>query len=158
MRIRYILHAVSSGAAFFYMRRKDMEEKIAQFKAACREYFQKVSISCLRAYGRFLGLRKPTVQHKQALIEDIIKMLCGEMKPERNKQGAPVKERVDMGLVQEVERLKDRYLDGVSLLLPELQTAEEEEKAPAVMMQFRVNVTALNKEQKQKMYDFVMSL
>ena len=82
------------------------EEKIVQFKEACRNYFQKVSLNALRSYGRFIGLQKPTTQKKQEVIEDIIKMLCGEIKPDRNGQGAPVKESVNMDFVKMVEQLK----------------------------------------------------
>ena len=133
------------------------EEKIVQFKEACGNYFQKVSLNTLRSYGRFIGLQKPTAQKKQDLIEDIIKMLCGEIKPDRNKQGAPVKESVNMDFVKIVEQLKAEYLDGATIARIE-EANEEKKEETAVMMHLDVNLASLSKEQKKKFYACANSL
>ena len=129
-----------------------MEENILQYKMACRNYFQNVSLNSLRSYGRFLGLRSPTTQHKEDLIEDIIKMLCGEMQPERNKQGAPVKENVNMDVIQAVEQLKGEYRIG------EYSEVKTQEKTNAVIVHLDVDIGALNKQQRKKFNDFIESL
>lgn len=87
------------------------EKNVEAFKLACQACLSHYSIDTLRAYGRYLGMTKPTLFKKADLIHDIILMLCGELTQERNKRGAPVKnEMVDPKLLEEIEMLKQQYL------------------------------------------------
>ena len=77
------------GAAFFM---KDTKEKDALcFKYEAERYLHTLGIEALRCYGRHLQLEAPTKMRKGALIAEILKVLCKERFPQRNKKGAPVK-------------------------------------------------------------------
>ena len=80
------------GRHFFYAKGENMEEKdVLAFKLACKNYFFTLDLQSLRAYGRLLNMPKPTVLKKGDLIEEIIKILCGESRPRSTKKGAPIK-------------------------------------------------------------------
>ena len=75
-----------------------MREKIVQFKLKCREYLSHLDIHSLRNYGRVIGVSRPTAKSKEALIDDIVAILAGELAPiPISNQGAPVKnQQVDV--------------------------------------------------------------
>ncbi len=71
-----------------------MSENERQFQMAMHAYLAsaEVSIGDLRAYGRVIGVDKPTTKVKTALIEEITLVLLGELKPiPQSTRGAPVK-------------------------------------------------------------------
>ena len=65
-----------------------------EFKTACKEYLQMVSLNDLRIYGRTLNMKDPTKLKKPELLQAIVDILSGEAKPEgRNNRGAPIKNK-----------------------------------------------------------------
>ncbi len=71
-----------------------MPENEQQFKMAMQAYLSsaEVSIGDLRAYGRVIGVDKPTTKVKSELIEEITLVLLGELAPvSQSSRGAPVK-------------------------------------------------------------------
>lgn len=138
------------------------EKDIEGFKNACRNYFETMRLEDLRIYGRAIQLRNPTAKKKEALMEEIIKALCGEITPKRNgKRGAPTKtDHVDQSIFNTIERFKQEYLKENVPHKEEQATLaftdKTEEKTGAV--QFVVEVSRLNRRQKQLFLQFLESL
>ncbi|MBO5240296.1 MAG: hypothetical protein J6B56_02600 [Clostridia bacterium] len=91
-----------------------MEERnVAGFKIACKEELKNWGIMTLRAYGRNIGMRKPTKLKKAELIEQIIGVLCGELVQVQTNRGAPVKNYyIDEKAVGKIELIKRKYLQA----------------------------------------------
>ena len=53
------------------------EKDIAQFKYAVKSFLSKQRIDQLRAYGRFVGVEKPTTKQKAILIDESAEILSG---------------------------------------------------------------------------------
>ncbi len=88
-----------------------MGKNISGFKLACTNYFSTLNLGLLRSYGRSLNLRNPTTLKKADLIEELIKVLCGEINPIRNNKGAPIKgEYVDKSIFEKVTQFQREYL------------------------------------------------
>lgn len=87
------------------------ENNVVAFKNAAKIYLSTVSLEKLRSYGRNIGVSCATAKKKDDLIEDIIKILAGELAPiEISKKGAPVKnDSVDPRVENEMCRLKNLY-------------------------------------------------
>ena len=85
------------------------------FVYACKEYLAKLDIGQLRAYGRYVGVPNPTEMNKEPLIETIVGVLVGKIKPvARSGRGAPVKNnRVDAEILKKVAELKAQHLSRV---------------------------------------------
>jgi len=141
-----------------------MEEKdVLAFKLACKNYFFTLDLQSLRAYGRLLNMPKPTVLKKGDLIEEIIKILCGESRPRRTKKGAPIKcDYLDESIFVAVENLQKEYLYGESLVKPLEESPplppepiKEKWEEP---LQFTVRFSLLNEEQKKCFLAFLQSL
>ena len=90
-----------------------MKQEYIQFKLECEAYLAKQSISGLRAYGRKIGVEKPTVKNKPDLIADILAVLTGEKKAiAQSLRGAPIKnDYVNPEMVETIENLRHRYFD-----------------------------------------------
>ena len=88
------------------------EKRIKEFKIACANYLQTVSLNDLRAYARMLNFTDPTKLKKGDLLQSIVAASAGEIVPAgRNNRGAPVKNNyVPPQLIETVENLKRRYL------------------------------------------------
>ena len=84
-----------------------------EFKTACKEYLQMVSLNDLRIYGRTLNMKDPTKLKKPELLQAIVDILSGEAKPEgRNNRGAPIKNKtVSVEITASIEALRKRYLE-----------------------------------------------
>ncbi len=86
-------------------------EKEVTFKTCCAQYLLTLSIGDLRAYGRRVGVVRPTTKNKPQLIEEISAILAGEIQgiiP--SKQGAPVKnDYVAPIIVEQIERIKAQF-------------------------------------------------
>ena len=144
-------------------------DKYQAFKLACENYLRGVSLTALRAYGRFLGVRKPTAMKKFDLISEIICLLCGEKLPQRNGLGAPVKDNyVEPALLHHMDELRAEY--GVMDALKkqnneqpvekksvpvEVKTAEENK---INVLQFNFVYGEMTAEQKQKLSELLNSL
>lgn len=87
-----------------------MVDKIQGFKKSCGECLDVFSLGKLRAYGRAVGVDRPTKKTKGQLIEEILAIHTGELAPiERSKRGAPVKDDyVDPTIEEAVS--KQRYV------------------------------------------------
>ncbi len=81
-----------------------------------REYFSTLSLSDLRTFGRFQGVRAATQLKKEALIEEIVNVLTGKTQPvfpktEGKPVGAPPKNFVInpdiMPMIEEIRRKFD---------------------------------------------------
>lgn len=57
------------------------EKNINLFKMACNNLLSSLDIGTLRAYGRQVGVFRPTEKNKEPLIEEIIKIHIGELQP-----------------------------------------------------------------------------
>ena len=135
-----------------------MDDKdVEGFKRECRAYLSKANVNILRSYGRTLQLRKPTTMVKHDLIEEIIGVLCGKIKTERNgKKGAPIKgECVTQDFLDEIAAMQQRYLLEESLEAEEATTPKPPE---SLTMQCTVQFSQLSAEQKQLFISFLSSL
>ncbi len=89
-----------------------MKDGVKQaFKDACTEYLATRDLNNLRAYGREIGVSRPTDKQKRDLIAEIVGVLAGEIPPiERAKRGAPVKDdSVDLKIVETIRLLKEKF-------------------------------------------------
>ena len=80
-----------------------------EFKYACKKFLEGFSLDKLQAYGREIGVDKPTKgKKKQALIEEIVAVLVGEVAPQPpSLRGAPVKnDFVDPKIHEGIKRLR----------------------------------------------------
>ena len=128
------------------------KKKVFAFKQACEAYLSTLSLTLLRSYGRSLQLKAPTKTGKSALIKEIIEVLCGEEKPQRNKRGAPIKNNyVDPALIEKVNELKERYLEHKT-------KKSEPVLSNDVSLQMFINPAALDENQKRLLNDFLNSL
>ena len=138
-----------------------MEKKLVEeFKAACREYFSRVSLSSLRVYGRSLQLQKPTTKNKNELIEDILSVLIGEVVPKRNNTGAPIKDfYLNEQIIEDINEFREKFFGTELPVLPPIVTQEEQEETPSITkIQFVLNFNDLTYEQKEKLKIFLDSL
>ena len=88
------------------------ESKKLQFEEKSKQYLLSVSLHNLRAYGRELGVSKPTKKTKDELVSLIIAVLVGDLQAQAiSRRGAPVKnDHVDPKVVERMESLKREYL------------------------------------------------
>lgn len=88
------------------------ESKKLQFEEKSKQYLLSVSLNNLRAYGRELGVSKPTKKSKDELISSIVAVLVGDLQAQAiSRRGAPVKnDHVDPKVVERMEALKREYL------------------------------------------------
>ena len=88
------------------------EKNINLFKMACNNLLSSLDIGTLRAYGRQVGVFRPTEKNKEPLIEEIIKIHIGELQPIiPNRRGAPVKNKtVNPSIEKEIQKLRIIYL------------------------------------------------
>ena len=126
---------------------------VLQFKQACEQYLSTVSLGALRSYGRTLQLKAPTKYTKSWLVQEIIKVLCGESKPQRDKKGAPIKsDYIDPKIIEKINALRKEYNYDI-------KTDEQAlELQGNVSLQLSINPSALTKEQKQLLNNFLNSL
>ena len=133
------------------------------FKKACKEYLNTISIDDLRRYGRYVGLQRPTDMKKQALIDEIIAMLCGEKSPSRNCRGAPIKNNgVLESIPLKIEQLRKELL-GYSVKNIESPTekfidVESTVVEEPVVVKLSLPFQRLNEEQKKLVYALLESL
>ncbi len=87
------------------------KDKMKMFRTDCRLYLASLGISDLRAYGRAVGVSRPTAKKKEELIEDVVDILSGNLQPiSISRQGAPVKnDRVDERILQHIAELQAEY-------------------------------------------------
>lgn len=87
------------------------ERERQEFERECAEFLNGFSLNDLRAYGRSLGMKQPTMPKKDALLRQILAILGGERPAEgRSKRGAPVlNKEVNAKILEGVERLCARY-------------------------------------------------
>ncbi len=91
--------------------KKTTDKYTKEFKLECRSYLFSLGISDLRAYGREIGVARPTTKNKEDLIEDIVCILSGELDPITiSNQGAPVKNNhVDERIPAKIKEIKKAY-------------------------------------------------
>lgn len=92
-----------------------MNQGKGEFISACQGFLEGFGIQTLRSYAREIGVVNPTKEKNKAqLIEEIIKILTGEVTPRApSKCGAPVKNSfVDPQVQAGIEVLRQRFLDG----------------------------------------------
>ncbi len=143
-----------------------MEGKdVSGFKLACTKYLITLDLGSLRIYGRELQIRKPTTMKKAELIEEIIKVLCGEVIPRRNNRGAPVKTAyIDKDILKTVARLQKEFLKGEREACGEqterkaLVLADSLQENSVEPLQFTIRFSCLNEEQRKLLYAFLNSL
>ena len=90
------------------------EKSMKDFEYVCREYLMGLSLDQLRAYGRFVGVRKPTTKKKLEIVNEAIGIFVGKIRPVPvSKRGAPVKNGfVDPNVIEKVDNLRAIYLSG----------------------------------------------
>lgn len=132
-----------------------------EFKNACREYLYGLGLDSLRAYGRWLQMKAPTKLKKGELIEEILRLLCGEITSQRNLRGAPIKSRdVDQNTVEEIEKLKfayGMYSSSASADIEKSKNANEQISSP-IMIRFTVCPSLLNERQRRLLNELLSSL
>ena len=144
------------------------ERRVEEFKAACREYLESVSLHLLRIYGRALQMKKPTTMKKGELIEEILGVLSGEIVPQRNNKGAPIKyDHLDKKVIEKINALKVEYLGEEQ---PKSSASSEKEEIEKIKetkdsdikysscVQLVLNIMDLNNEQQDCLKAFLSSL
>ena len=91
-----------------------MVKDFTKFKEEGRKLLNKSTIKDLQAYGRELGVFRPTDCKKGVLIVKILEIWTGEIEPiERNKRGAPIKNNeFPTEIPRKLEELYQRYVVG----------------------------------------------
>ena len=135
------------------------------FRKVCADYLNVLSLTDLRAYGRYLQITRPTKARKAELINEIISVLCGEKKPERNKRGAPVKEAsVRQDVINDIAKLCERY--GVYCEPCRVEEVKEADSVQAVetrpapissTLNLTIRLELLDKRQKELLTEFLNS-
>ena len=87
------------------------EQEILAYRYACSTFLSGCSLQNLRAYARKIGVDHPTEKKKKPLIDEIVQVLSGERVPlPQSNRGAPVKnDNVDPRILEEIERLQEKY-------------------------------------------------
>lgn len=90
---------------------KDINLKIAQFKMECYNYLSSQSLNVLRAYGRKIGVERPTERKKGELLDEIVLVLSGEKKAIiQTNLGAPVKnDYLDPCISEKIQAIRMKY-------------------------------------------------
>ena len=134
-----------------------MDKKL--FKEKCEQYLFRQSIMDLRAYGRYLNLLAPTTLKKEALIKEIIQVICGEIVPQRSKRGAPIKNSyVEPQIIEEVEKLKKEYgFDETEEIIFD-KISKIKEKDSNFVLQINFSIENLSLDQKRFLNSFLNSL
>ena len=131
------------------------ESRKTQFKMDCKKYLSSISLEYLRAYGRSIQLKDPTKKKKSELIEEIIRVLCGEYAPKRNNKGAPIKNGyIAPEILKDIEVIKKKY----ALEPPASENVDSEIKFPKVSLQLTIEPSCLTEKQKKLLNDFLNSL
>jgi len=146
------------------------ERRVEEFKAACREYLDTVSLHLLRILGRSLQMKKPTAMKKGALIEEILGILSGEISPQRDKKGAPIKyDHLDKKIIEKIHALKAEYfgeeqptlsqpIENEEKTAKEPKETNEKEVKYSSCVQLVLNIADLNNEQQDCLKAFLSSL
>lgn len=81
---------------------------LKEFQLECKAYLFTLGIGDLRAYGREIGVARPTTKNKDDLIEDIVSILSGKLAPITvSKLGAPIKnDHVDERIPAKIKEIK----------------------------------------------------
>lgn len=132
----------------------DFEKEKTYFKAICSQRLAQYNLITLRNYGRHLNIPNPTCLKKSDLIKEILKVLCAEKTPTRNKRGAPSKHHsLQTNILFEIEELKSTLMTSNDTKLKKANR-----KDAAVRLKFLVDVDQLNERQKKLLNDFLNSL
>lgn len=138
------------------------EKDALRFKYEAERYLHTLGIEALRSYGRYLQLEAPTAMRKSELIAEILKVLCKERFPQRNKKGAPVKnQHFDAQILERVSDLKSRYLSDETEepAQEEIPKKENAENIPQnTVLRFTVVPSLLNEKQRACLNEFLNSL
>lgn len=91
---------------------------INSLRYAYKEYLLSLSLHKLQAYGRSIGVDKPTTQSKGEIIVSIIAILLKEVEPvPLSKRGAPVKnDYVEPTIPEEIEKIRLSFMGGAPIL------------------------------------------
>ncbi len=156
-------------------------ERVERFKTESSTFLQTISVKELQAYGRMLQLREPTKMRKKELIEDIIKVHCGELLPEeRSKQGAPIRNGlINPLIVEKMREYREKILDAKECeleiikepkreiiekkktkikQLPAKEKHAETKKTSPVTLKLEIQPSVLTKEQRKLFNAFINSL
>ena len=88
------------------------EKDLNAFKVECKSFLSGYSLNDLRAYGRSLDMKSPTIPKKPELIEQITNIIIGTLTPEgRSKRGAPgLNKDVNEEIIIGIEGIRTHYL------------------------------------------------
>ena len=143
------------------------KEEINEYKERCRVFLNTCGIASLRVYGQTVGVPRSTALKKEALIEEIIAIICGEKQPKTRTVGAPLKNtHTTLDIVDQLVQLENDYKAEKA----ELQKKEQMENEPPEPvlpsnqiekidgMQLVISFSDLNDDQKEKLGAFFQSL
>ncbi len=118
------------------------KETILRFQKTCRQFLFTLGLGDLRNYGREMGVARPTARKKEDLIEEIILILSGELKPiPVSRQGAPVKnKKVDIRIPKRIAEIQREFfgVDGADSPVL-LARAKKEPPYEGVVLRFAEN-------------------
>lgn len=124
-----------------------------EYKKELRGLLERQGIASLRKYGRDLQMKNTTSFSKAVLIDQIVGILCGEIKPERGKIGAPAKDATrEKRIAREVEDLQREF--G---LIEGNPTPSQAVSAPTASLSFTVALDSLTHLQKRLLIDMINS-
>ncbi len=88
------------------------KQSLEQFVDAAKEFLSKQNINYLRAYGRSVGVEKPTEKKKEGLIQAIVAIKTGTLRPiEQSTRGAPLRnDYYPPEIPKYIEKLENLFL------------------------------------------------
>lgn len=100
-----------------------------KFKFECKRYLHTLGIGELRAYGRHIGVERPTTKNKDELIDSIVGVLSGEIPAVPcSKLGAPVlNNHINPEIPEVINRYHVLYVNNwhVTPASPDLKPVDE---------------------------------
>lgn len=92
------------------------DQKIMEFKFACKEYLAPLGLMKLRPLGRHVGVEHSTKKKFKDLLEEIVGVLAGEIQPiPKSNRGAPIKnDFIEPKVLEEIAKLQWKYLSIIS--------------------------------------------
>ncbi len=104
-----------------------------------KEELNEYDIYSLRDLGRSMGVKAPTSLKKADLIENILNIQKGKIKPYKTKRGRPARPKKELSLeeikiiIKDIierneERIKKELREGTELLLEELRNYDPKDQ------------------------------
>lgn len=103
-----------------------------KFRKFTKEELENLHLTILREMGRQMGVRAPAAKNKEDLVEDILAIQNGKIKPiEQSKLGAPPKIKIDLSSFYELNTVE--YSDYLKKSTTEFRSVQQEFEVEGVL-------------------------